>query len=418
MYKLIFTSEDYEWNGRKAGGLPFMIDENGVPLDEFNQYVLYLATQKWRNREKTIRPIAYNVKNLLNKIEYIERKKGFRWDRITDNILTFVMEGLSKYGDENNQQLQNETINDYISDFIGWLWWVEHTKKLRAGLIGINDLGKSKVKYRVALEPSKQRKRKYEIPFLMPATKGPKRLRGDSADWDAAIDMVVNNNNDPNDFKALAMSHRDEILIRLLRESSLRRIEAVYLEADQFRIEPRKGEKKVYITLKRTKLYDSRDISIHVDGLWQDIQVYIKTSLKILLPESKKGQPLIPSASTGNFFHPDSINTLLKKYGIRPHDGRAVGLTESFIEYIEDGVPQEEAMFLVSQQAGHSLKYDNKTLLKHYLIAKEICRRASRPPRSSLEAQNIRLKRHLAETKAKLKHALEENKSFRRDKRG
>jgi hypothetical protein len=117
MYKLIFTSEDYEWNGRKAGGLPFMIDENGVPLDEFNQYVLYLATQKWRNREKTIRPIAYNVKNLLNKIEYIERKKGFRWDRITDNILTFVMEGLSKYGDENNQQLQNETINDYIS---GW----------------------------------------------------------------------------------------------------------------------------------------------------------------------------------------------------------------------------------------------------------------------------------------------------------
>ncbi|MCR8923473.1 site-specific integrase [Dasania sp. GY-MA-18] len=405
MYKLIYTQEDYECRGVELPGLPFLIDEKGVPLDEFNQYMIYLATIKRRNIEKTIGGIAYSVKNMLNRIQRVERNKGFKWDRLTDSILILVRESLIKTGTDKKNDIKNETINEYISDFIGFLWWVENTAGLRSGMIGINDIGKSKRKYRIALEPGTG-SRKYSIPFLLKSTAGNRGPKGDSIAWDNALDMVINHDIDGCDFKSIALNHRDEILIRLLRESTLRREEVVYLEVDQFQVTPRPGEKRVAITLKKTKIYKERDISIYVDGLWQDIQEYINTSLKVLLPKSKKGQPLIPSLKTGRRLEPNSINEILKKYGIRPHDGRALGLTERFIDLVEVGIGQQEALLIVSQEAGHSLNYDNKTLLKHYLRAQEIVKSTNKPPRSQLETENINLKRELALTQAKLEKVM------------
>ncbi len=403
MYELINTPEDFELNGVPLPKLPFIITEKGVPFDEFNQYMVYRATIERSNIEKTLGGIAYNVKNMLNRIQSLERKKGFKWNRVTTSLLVNEREKFIKKGTEKKADLKPETINGYLSDFIGFLWWVEHTAIFPdiSGLVGINDIGKSKKKYRIALEPGSG-KNPYKIPFLLKSTSGNRTVGGDSIAWDNALDMVINHDIADDQHTALAINHRDEILIRLLRETSLRREEAIYLVVDQFLDPPRTGEIRKTITLKKTKIHSERDVSIQVDGLWDDIQEYINFSLPIIQPKRRKGQPLIPSTKTGKRFEPNSINTLLKKYGVKPHDGRALGLTERFIDLVEYGIEQEEALLIVSQEAGHSINYESKTLLKHYLRAQEIVKSANKPPRSQLEAELVRTKRELAAAQAKI----------------
>jgi integrase len=396
MYELIYTTELFEYNGTPLPNLPFIIDMNGYPLTEFNKYIIYLAVDKRADQNSTIRNVAYNIRIMLNKIYKFERKEGLKWDQVTTRVISLIVDDLQRNGSENKKVLKNETVNEYVSNFIGFLWWVEKVAGLRSGLIGINDIGKSKIKYRIALEPGG--KSKYKIPFRLKRTGGNTSVKGDSRAWNDALELAICNDADVNDFKGIAKYHRDEILIRLLRETSLRRVEAINLCVNDFIMKPHLGDKIIFITLTTTKIHSERDVGIKVDGLWQDIQEYIETSLKILVPgKINTNTPLIPSLKTGSFFKPNSVNELLKKYGIRPHDGRALGLTELFIELIDLEMDQNSALLLASQQAGHSLANNNKTLLKHYLRAKEIILSQDKAPISNLQLDNARLKQRLKE---------------------
>jgi hypothetical protein len=75
----------------------------------------------------------------------------------------------------------------------------------------------------------------------------------------------------------------------------------------------------------------------------------------------------------GKFLSDSYYNKILKKYSIKPHDGRSTNLTEFFIEKIKEGIDEESAILLAREHAGHSQNDRSaKTLKQHYLQAKAI----------------------------------------------
>jgi len=404
MYRSIILSEDFECNGARLPKLRFVVDSEGVPNDEVNDFLLYLATVRHLNIESTIDEAALCITFILNLLlKKVETNNGIKWNRVTSSILKKIANIISRDGTNKTPNPKNSTVNLYTSHFIQFLWWAEYEAGLTNGLVGINDIGRNKQRYRVALDPPKKSGHKYSIPWLLPTRNdgGGGRVKGDSVDWDRALDQVINHEEDSSNFKAVAKKHRDEIMLRLIRESSLRRIEVVHLDKSQFEAVPQSGVRRMWITLKKTKYYETRDVGIFT-GLWYDIQDYIQSSRKELIAgKSSKSEALLPSIKTGQYLRPRSINTVLADYGVRPHDGRGLGLTEYMIDLVEKNVPQDEAILIVSEMAGHSLKGEGKVFLRHYLRAKEVVARANMPPRSQLEAENVKLRRQLVEALTK-----------------
>ena len=401
-YKLIRTTKDFEYMGKSLPNFPFVLNDDGIPFDAVNDYFLYLAIDRNRNLATTIKGISNNILYVLNFFQ--NEKKPIKWNEVTSDDLKLLMNKLKKEGAGKKEILTNSTINGYLSAFCQFLWWAEKTAGLCQGVIGIADISKSKLRFRVPLTASRGKDKEYKIPWLLKSVEDKSRIRGSKRDWDAALDKTINHDLDGSDFKAVAKKHRDEIILRLIRENSLRRTEVVHLTVSQFHENPCEGERRIWIVLNKTKYYESREVGIFVDLYW-DIKDYIESSRKELVRGKKVSDALIPSIRTGQFFQLNSMNTLLNEYGVKPHDGRAIGLTERFIDLIEKGINQNEAVLIVSEEAGHSLKTGGATLIKHYLRAKEIVTMADVMPRSELEARNLRLEREIEQLKSKLEDA-------------
>ncbi|GAB1257066.1 hypothetical protein NBRC116494_15680 [Aurantivibrio plasticivorans] len=405
MYVRIKGTENFCHNGKPLPELPFIVDQAGKPFDELNDYILYLAGTQDKDLDNTVRLAVLRILVVLNRLGMGD--SGFQWRHVTSSHLELLMNTLRLDG-HNKKSLQQGTINSYISTFIAFLWWAEKNG-ICDGVIGINDISVSERLYQVALEPSFQRGKQYKIPFLLSRGKtkrGSIRKTSSRNAWDKAIDLVTQFDADGLSNQMVARFHRDEMILRLFLESSLRRIEMIHLTVGLFTEPLIPGERKKIITLPKTKIYDVRDVGIH-SALYSDIQTFIATSRRELVLGKKKSAALIPSLKTGSFFMPNSITNLCRQFGVTPQDGRAQGLTERFIELIELGVSQTTAILTVSQEAGHKIENRNagNIFLKYYLRAERIVARANaaRDKKLSLEEENVALRQSLNNANAELR---------------
>tara|TARA_B100000745_G_scaffold298835_1_gene248287 strand:+ start:269 stop:1516 length:1248 start_codon:yes stop_codon:yes gene_type:complete len=397
VYVKIKGTKNFCYNGKPLPELPFVVDQAGKPFDELNDYILYLAGPKDKDLDATVRLAVLRILVVLNRL--CEGNSEFQWRHVTDSHLELLMNNLKLEGHK-KRKLQRDTINNYISAFIAFLWWAEKNG-ICDGVVGINDVGVSDRLYQVALEPSAQRGKQYKIPFLLfqdKTKRGGMRKKDARKEWDRALALVTQFDAGDLSDQSVAKLHRDEMILRLFLESSLRRIEVIHLTVGLFSEPLNPGERKKIITLPRTKIYDARDVGIH-SSLYSDIQSFIATSRKELVLGKKRSVALIPSLKTGGFFKPNSITNLCRQFGVTPHDGRAEGLTERFIELIELGVSQTTAILTVSQEAGHKIENRNagNIFLKYYLRAERIVAQANaaRDKQVSLAEENAALRKGL-----------------------
>lgn len=104
-------------------------------------------------------------------------------------------------------------------------------------------------------------------------------------------------------------------------------------------------------------------------SIYNDLVRYIKRARKLLTRPGVRSNALFLSQKTGKQIQNTSVNKIFKKYGVRPHDGRSVGLTERFIQLILEGHAQQTCLEIVATEAGHSAKTKGDTLMQHYLKA-------------------------------------------------
>lgn len=405
MYVKISGSDTYVNNGKSLPSLPFVVDIHGKPFDELNDYILYLAGTADKDLDSTVRLAVVRILVVLNRLA--AHDSDFNWRQITGSRLELFMNTMKLEG-HTKKKIQRETINGYVSALVGFLWWAEKMG-FCSGVVGVNDIGVSDRLYSVALEPSSQKGLEYRIPFALSKDKTKRnqnRGEGSKAKWDRALEQVTQFDASGLSDRSIAIFHRDEIMLRLFLESSLRRIEVIHLDAGLFSSPLLPGERKKIISLPKTKFYETRDVGIH-SVLYEDIQTYIGSSRKEIVFGKVKSSALIPSFKTGGFFKPNSITNLCKVYGVTPHDGRAQGLTEQFMDLIEQGVAQTTAILTVSQEAGHKIERRNAgdIFLRYYLRAENILSRANKARDSHLDLveENVALKQSLVKANAELK---------------
>lgn len=408
MYNLIYTAEHFEYESKLLSKHPFVLDDYGIPFDIVNDYFLYLSNVKRRDGSSTIPEAARHITSVLNKLLVdIEKNKGISWDRVTTAILKTILNQIERFGTAKKEDVKNSTANSYLSDFIAFLWWAEHVAGVCSGVVGFNDIGNDK-RYRVGLSPSNQRFNRYKIPWLLKSARTNLTPRGDSAAWERALEQTRNLNDvDAEDYTQLAKKHRDEIIVRLIKETSLRRCELVSLEVSQFDSKFCSREGRVFITLNATKGMgkETRQVGIDAGGvipLWQAIQDFIQFSRPSLTEGKKKCDVLLPSLKTGQSLKAGSVNSILKLYGVKPHEGRKVGLTHYMIDCINMGHSQDEAILLASQHAGHSSRGQGAVFLNHYLLAKEYVSRSKVQEADGVKEENELLKLQLSQAAAEL----------------
>jgi integrase len=107
----------------------------------------------------------------------------------------------------------------------------------------------------------------------------------------------------------------------------------------------------------------------------KQIRKFIKMFRKQLLPKAMQGgeaspsDPVFPSAKTGKALNRTSVNGIFKEYGISPHLGRKLSLSEMVQSLHKQGLGEGDILLLVSEHAGHSDKTNGSTLRRHYLDA-------------------------------------------------
>jgi integrase len=392
MYEIVETSKEFEICRLKLGRFPFVVQSSGVPVVEINEYLLYLGIDRKRNVLKTVWPAARYIVNTINEVNS-QVSSSLRKKKYEHGLYCATKARLLLY---RNKLVQLEYDNDYINDILytacAFFWWSEKEGYCE-GLIGFNDAGKSKVRYRIPVDPVKggNSKLEFKLSIALKSVKGKKIHTGSPSDWDRAIEAALDTSSLQKP-KAEATRHRDEIMIRLIRESGLRRLEVAGIRLSEFERESRESE--VFVELNQTKIYSFRDARIDGD-FYDDIRDYIKKSRKIIMEGKKESDALLPSLKTGGFLHRESINQILNKYGIKPQEGRSIGLTERFRDLIESGLGKEECLFIVTEEAGHKRTSEGKTLIDHYLRALQLVKGGALKPRAALETENYRLKKEV-----------------------
>lgn len=395
MYSIIFTGKEFDLHGRPLPRFPFVIQKYSMDNEalvesarDINRYLIYLGSTMALDIEKTVLPIARHIVLVLN---YLDQQKCPIFF-VTEKRLVFFRNKLVIDG-----KLNNESINRVLNRFCRFLWWAEN-KGICKHVIGVNDAGKSNIRYKISVEPSKGYQ-KFKLQFTLPKVGTSGMIKAPVAAWDHAYNTVLNAGDAP-------ITLRDEMFIRLFREAKLRRVEAVNLLASEFEDILGSGEKYRVVQLYKTKKKATRDVKIE-KPLYEDIQDYIATSRKELVKSKPFSDALLPSARTGSFMHSNSINAILKRYDSRltPQQGRSIGLTERFVDLIELGFGKEECLLIVAEEAGHSHKSEGETLIKHYLQAEIIVKKGNIPSRgamcseiSKLRMENARLLAELDKT--------------------
>ena len=64
-----------------------------------------------------------------------------------------------------------------------------------------------------------------------------------------------------------------------------------------------------------------------------------------------------------------SVNGIFTEYGISPHQGRMLSISEMAMGMIKQGLNEGDTLLLLAEHAGHSSRSDGSTIRKHYLDA-------------------------------------------------
>jgi site-specific recombinase XerD len=372
MYEILMTASDFVLKDKALGRFPLIVKRlgEGENLQEGDSYHFDPATEYFLQRSfnkhtdaDTIRDEASIICKFLNYFPVIENGicKPRDWIACTSDMIMNYQVALQNGTEINSPSRRNR----YISTIYDFYYFCEKQNIIR-GVIGFNDSTKrNALTYAIpVLKPSKKsikKKKDFEVDHLERTTSSQRPDIESPDNWDDALNKAQTSSS--------RLSKRDEMMLRTVRESFLRRDETAFLVVDKFdRIT---SEKHVLVRLEKSKLDQqkgTRTVKFH-KALYNDLVRYVRRGRKLLTKRGVSSNVMFLSQQTGKRLDNRSINKIFARYDVRPHDGRAVGLTERFIELIKTGHSKNTCLQLVSQEAGHSAKGDGETLEKHYLIA-------------------------------------------------
>ncbi len=364
MYEIVHTAPDFTLKSMSLGRFPLIInsqDDSDFHFEAAREYFLYRAFKKHIDSE-AIRDEASIICKFLNYMSVFENGviKPRNWKECTvDTILNYQIRLIN-----DNQINSAQRRNKHIATIYDFYFFCE-TNGLICGVIGFND-------------STKRRGMTYAIPVHKPDTKSKAKLAYQIDHLESVKTRQRSNINSPkkwDDAEAMAQastgrtSKRDELMLRVVREDYLRREELAHLVIEQF--EKITHEEFVYVKLLKSKFdrqKGARTVKFPKE-LYNELVRYVKRARKLLKKPGVNSNALFLSQKTGKKLENRSINFIFEKYGVRPHDGRSVGLTERFVELIKEGHSQQTCLEIVSTEAGHSAKSKGETLMQHYLQA-------------------------------------------------
>ncbi|ELC3209336.1 site-specific integrase [Vibrio parahaemolyticus] len=404
-------SSDFELDGKKLPKFPFVMDKYGTPHVIINRFLREYHVFNKKNDSTTALAAARNIASQFNQLsqtfistDKIGQKK--EEEERVQNALSFMNYELDLsfdfelYGDDfhrtwlsasdalisimlkNSEQTspnQNSTTNRKMGDFIAFLWWAEK-KKYSRWLTGINDRGiHGDNEFSVALEPKKNKYHEYSNPHqLNKEDQGRRNGYGAKKKVDEAYTKLQIKRDSSATPKEMALHFRNLLILRVMREGSLRNTEDITLELSQFEGEPEYNIEgnKVWIRTSKTKGKHKERRYVEIPTMLdKQIRRFIKMFRKQILPKALKDlepsptDPVFPSKKTGKALTRTSVNGIFKEYGINPHLNRMLSLSEMAMGLLKQGLGEGDILLLLSEHAGHSGKSDGSTIRKHYLDA-------------------------------------------------
>ncbi|NMO71863.1 hypothetical protein [Vibrio breoganii] len=405
-------SSDFELDGKKLPKFPFVMDKFGNPHLLINRFLReYHVFKKKNDSELTILPAARNIVSVFNQLDKTYISNGSEDLKVEKearrvNAASYINHELdldsdfNLYGDSfhqtwlsasdalislmlNNSEKtspnQNSTINRKMGDFISFLWWAEK-KHYSHWLTGINDRDvHGDNEFSVALEPAKSKHHLYSNPHQLTTEDGGRRKgHGAKRRIDEAYTKLQIKKDSSASPKDMALHYRNLLILRVIREGSLRNTEDITLELSQFQGDPEYDMSGNKVCIKTSKTKGKSKVSRYVEipaMLDKQIRTFIKMFRKQLLPKAMKGMkpsptdPVFPSTKTGMALNRTSVNGIFKEYGINPHLGRMLSISEMAQSLWKQGLGEGDILLLLSEHAGHSGKTNGATIRRHYLDA-------------------------------------------------
>lgn len=368
MFKLIKCGKHYEINNVQAPYFPMLVnielDSNEAALYEVNSYLRSFAIdEKGVNRAKRI---AATLCRFFN-YHYYKRIRSVGSTvvsyTITDESTIQQYQKWLKINSDLDKPSSRNTEIKYIYHFY---WYLEKTIGFITGVIGIPD-GAKGLRYNLPVrKAAPKQKTDFLIPILETEVANPVNPDSTYNDWQNAY-LKASKSTDP-------LSRRDALMIRVIMDTALRREELNTLTTNLFEARPTIDCKNMYVTLNRSKLDDTKGqrIAPFPVELYRKIKQYNKTHRRKLKKSNVQDEKALFLSCRGLPLGLTSVNFILNKYGLKPHDGRKISLTELFIERIKIGTTKETAIQEVAEIAGHSPKSKGSTLEQHYIIASNI----------------------------------------------
>ncbi|MAP20431.1 MAG: tyrosine-type recombinase/integrase [Pseudomonadota bacterium] len=403
MFKNIKCRDNFTLNGIEAPYLPMIINLQ-LSLEErtlydVNQYIRsFVVDEKGVGRAKRV---ATSLCSFLN---------WFYYKRIRDSSrsvsYTMVNEATlieyQKWLESNTDINEPSSRNGELKTIYKFYWFLEKRLGVISGIIGFTD-GERGLRYELPVrKPSGSRMRnEFLIPILEKTTSKGAKPKSSYDDWLNAY-KIASKDSSP-------LKQRDAIMIKVILDTALRREELHTLTVDLFDSLPNQDDANVFITLNKSKFesFKGKRVAPFPSALYRKIKTYIKAHRKKLKKTCSKGEKALFLSGRGRALGLSSINYILAGYGLRPHDGRKISLTDLFMERIKLGLTKEEAIMEVSEIAGHSFKSKGETLERCYLDAKAILNKQKTGTQESelqqriheLELENKQLKQEIEESR-------------------
>lgn len=384
LWHRVFAGNDFVLGGRKAPSFPLVINDRGVPHRPLNAYLRYRYSAD-RKDIKTVRDKdAHHIMRFFNYL-YVTINSDAPgamdewlrvWDQRIDRFHNVLSEEISS----------SDAINQHLISIYQFYWWCEKNQHCQ-GIIGINDLDKSDFCYPIrVLQSGKHSSNPFKIPGLEKVSKRQRLDVGTPEDWDRAYEISFACHSET--------GVRNELMLRMVREVGVRREELAHLRLEQFDAEL-VGPHMMF-SLEKDKNSKRRTIKVNAE-LYRDIQNFIEYTRPVLIGRKKdQGYVFTGQNRGGKRFSLSYINEIFTAFGVKPHDGRSVSLTERFVALISSGMTKDSAILIVSQEAGHALASRGETLERYYFQAEAIAKAAPKEPIGMIKALVVKQQQQIA----------------------
>lgn len=368
MFKIIKCGKQFSINGVDAPYFPMLVNielkHDEATLYEVNSYLRSFATKN-KGVEKAKR-IAAALCRFFNYHYYIRIRRATEeivaYTIIDESIIKRYQEWLKRKSNLSEASSRNTEIK-FIYHFY---WHLEHKVGAITGVIGIPDGARGLTYLLPVRKATARQKTDFLIPILEKEISKPVKPETQNADWEGAYVRASS--------KKCPLSARDALMIRVIIDTALRREELVTLTTNLFDDPLPIDSKNVYLTLNKSKFEESKGprVAPFPVELYRKIKQYKKTHRRKLKKEGVHDERALFLSIRGRPLGLTSVNYVLNKYGLRPHDGRKLSLTELFIERIQMGQSRDLAIAEVAEIAGHSPKSRGSTLEAYYMVASRI----------------------------------------------